>query len=261
MKINAFRQNINKIVALGFLLLGINIYAQHSPLTEKEKATLYPTKEIVSRYHNDWTIKHYKQRIKVFMNEPLDYNGIVFIGNSITEKGRYWSEKFNIPNIYNRGIAGDVSDGVYKRLDEIVYFKPKAVFILIGINDLFNKHYKEGDGRFKYDKIVPSAEYVAKNIIKISKYIHRKSPDTKIYVRTVLPTRRGFINDDVLLVNDFIRAYEAKGYYSVIDLFKQFVDSDGQMVKELTVDGVHLSEAGYKKWVDFEKPIIEKLIE
>ncbi len=260
MKLKLFGKNIKGLIVCCTLLAGINIYAQQTQLTAKDKAKLYPTKEIVSRYHNDWTIKHYKQRIKVFMNEPLDFNGIVFIGNSITEKGRDWSEKFSIPKVYNRGIAGDVSDGVLKRMDEIVYFKPKAVFILIGINDLFNKHYKEGDGRFKYDKIVPSAEYVANNILKAAKYIHRKSPETKIYVRTVLPTRRDFINEDVLLVNQFIKANETKGYYTVIDLFEQFVDSDGEMEKELTVDGVHLSDKGYEKWVDFEKPIIEGLL-
>ncbi len=44
----------------------------------------------------------------------------------------------------------------------------------------------------------------------------------------------------------------------MIDLYSQFVDTDGQMKKDLTVDGVHLTEKGYKKWVDFEKPIIEK---
>ena len=66
----------------------------------------------------------------------MNFNEIVFIGNSITEGGKNWSEKFNIPNIRNRGIGGDVTDGVLERLGEIIFFKPKAVFILIGINDL-----------------------------------------------------------------------------------------------------------------------------
>ncbi len=64
---------------------------------------------------------------------------------------------------------------------------------MIGINDLFNKYYKDGNGRFKYDKIVPSNDYVANNILKITKIIHHKSPNTKIYVRTILPTRRDYM--------------------------------------------------------------------
>ena len=43
--------------------------------------------------------------------------------------------KFNTCK-YNRG-GGDTTDGVLARLDEIIYFKPKAV-LLIGINDLWN---------------------------------------------------------------------------------------------------------------------------
>ncbi len=247
-----------EIILLIMLLICINITAQQQ-LSKKDQSKFYPFNEVVSRYHNDWTIKHYKARIDVFKKAPLGFDGIVFIGNSITEKGRDWTQKTGIANIYNRGIAGDVSDGVLKRLDEVVYFKPKAVFILIGINDLFNKHYKEGDGRFKYDKIVPSAKYVGKNILKITQYIKRKSPDTKIYVRTVLPTNRDYINADVEIVNKVIKENENKGVYTVIDLYKQFVNSKGMMIKELTVDGVHLSEKGYEKWVEFEKPILENI--
>jgi lysophospholipase L1-like esterase len=241
------------------IVFSMNALGQSKPLTVKEKAKLYPTKEIVSHYHNDWTQSHYKKRIEDFENKPLESDEIVFIGNSITEKGRDWTEKFNIAHIRNRGIAGDVTDGVLKRLNEIVYFKPKAVFILIGINDLFNLHHEEAGGNFKYDKIVPSTDYVGKNILKITKIIHRKSPETKIYIQTVLPTRREYLKEDVLSVNKIIKKNEAKGYYKVVDLYSQFVDENGELIKALTVDGVHLSDKGYEKWVKIEKPLIEGL--
>lgn len=53
------------------LILCMNVFSQQTQLTEKEKAKLYPAKAVVSRYHNDWTIKHYRERIKVFMKDPL----------------------------------------------------------------------------------------------------------------------------------------------------------------------------------------------
>ncbi len=236
------------------VVLGITTFGQSMQLLAGEKAKLYPSKEIVSRYHNDWTQRHYRDRIKVFKSEPLNFGDIVFVGNSITEKGRDWSAKFGTVEVRNRGIAGDLTDGVLKRLDEIVYFKPKAVFILIGINDLFNLHHDEAGGNFKYDKIVSSPEYVGKNIVKIAKEIHSKSPDTKIFVRTVLPANRPFLKDDILVVNKIIRANETKGYYKLIDLYTQFVDANGGLTKDLTVDGVHLSEKGYETWVAYEKP-------
>ena len=82
---------------------------------------------------------------------------------------------------------------------------------------------------------------------------------TKIYVRTLLPTQREYLKEDILLVNKIIRKNEAKGYYKVIDLYAQFADIKGELIQQLTNDGVHLNEKGYEKWVNFEKPIIEGL--
>ena len=237
----------------------MNSFGQSSQLSTKELAKLFPAKKIVSRYHNNWTQTYYPKRIQEFKKEPLEFGEIVFIGNSITEGGLDWSGKFGIEHIRNRGIAGDVTDGVMKRLNEITFFKPKAVFILIGINDLFSLHHKEDNPALQYDKVVPSPEYIGKNILKIAKIIHRKSPVTKIYVRTLLPTQREYLKEDILLVNKIIRKNEAKGYYKVIDLYAQFADIKGELIQQLTNDGVHLNEKGYEKWVNFEKPIIEGL--
>lgn len=247
---------MKKIFTTLFLIvLGINSFGQLSERSTK----LYPTKKNVSRYHNNWAQKYYPKRIQEFKQDPLNFGEIVFIGNSITEGGRDWSSKFGIAHIRNRGIAGDVTDGVMKRLNEITYFKPKAVIILIGINDLFSFHHKEDNPALKYDKIVPSPEYIGKNILKIAKIIHRKSPVTKIYVRTLFPTKRAYLKEDILLVNKMIRQNELKGYYKVIDMYAQFVDTKGELVGQFTNDGVHLNDLGYEKWVNFEKPIIAGL--
>ncbi len=243
-----------------FLVFSLAIYGQKNEVTEKQLDKLYPTKEVVTRYHNTWTQKHYRSRIQSFKNEPLQEGEIVFVGNSITEQGRNWSERFGIDHIRNRGIAGDVSSGVLERLDELVYFEPKAIFILIGINDLYNIHHElEKRETIQYDKIIPSAEFVGKNILKITRKLHRKLPDTKIYVRTVMPTRRDFLKAEILEVNALLRKHKDDGVYTLIDFHKLFSDEEGRLIKELTKDGLHLNESGYKKWVEFEKPILMNL--
>lgn len=241
-------------MVLFLIVLDINSFAQ----TTERGAELYPAKIKISRYHNNWTQKYYPKRIQEFKQHPLNFGDIVFIGNSITEGGQDWSSKFGVAHIRNRGIAGDVTDGVLKRLTEIIFFKPKAVFILIGINDLFSLHHKEDNPALKYDKVVPSSNYIGKNILKITKTIHRGSPDTEIYVRTLLPTQRTFLKEDILLLNKMIRQNEQKGYYKAIDLYAQFVDDKGELSGKFTKDGVHLNDSGYEKWVNFEKPIIER---
>ena len=216
--------------------------------TKRGPDSLYPPKNMVIKYHNEWTKNHYANRIDLFKTEPLNDGDNVFLGNSITEGGQDWAGKFGITNIKNRGIGGDGTDGVLNRLDELIHFKPKAIFILIGINDLFNLHYQ---------KEVPSAEYVGNNILKISKILSEKTPNTKIYVQTILPTDAEFMKEYISIVNAIIKANENKGKYKVIDLHTVFADTNDLMKKEFTYDGTHLNDAGYKVWVNFIKQYVD----
>lgn len=236
------KYRIAKILLL-FLLILVSACTSSRNLSKD----LYPSDNLVIQYHSKWTKIYYPKRIKVFMNNPLEQGDIVFLGNSITEQGGDWSAKFGRSDIKNRGIGGDVTDGVLARLEEIVHAKPKAVFIMIGINDINNWNLNWG---------IPSPEYVGNNIPKIAKAIHRKSPKTKIYIQTVLPTDLPAVKDAIITVNDIIKAHEAKGHYQVIDLYSKFVAPNGLIKSELTSDGIHLTAQGYALWVETLKETI-----
>jgi lysophospholipase L1-like esterase len=204
--------------------------------------SLYPAANVVVKYHNnDWSRNNYIQRIQSFKNDPLKMGEIVFIGNSLTEQGGDWSVKFGMKGIRNRGIAGDVSDGVLLRLDELTYYKPKSVFLLIGVNDIFNL---QGGGG------IPSADYIANNILKIAKKIKAGSPGTNVYVQTILPSTAA-LTSNTLLINALIKRNGQSGDYETIDLYTAFNNGQGVMRPELTTDGLHLNDAGYKVWVNF----------
>jgi lysophospholipase L1-like esterase len=207
---------------------------------------LYPSEDLVIENHDDWGAGNYKKVIKEFKSNPLNYGDIVFLGNSITEGGKDWSKRLNYPNIKNRGIGGDVTDGVLARLDEIIYFKPKAVFLLIGINDL----------RYNDNPNNPSAEYIANNVIKISQVINAKTPKTKIYVQTVLPIEKEKFKNNILKVNEIIKANEKENPYQIIDLYSIFINENGLIKSGLSTDGIHLNEKGYDAWVEFIKPVV-----
>ena len=93
---------------------------------------LYPSEDLTIANHSNWTKTHYPKRIAEFKANSLNFNDIVFIGNSITEQGEDWALKVNNPKARNRGIAGDTSDGIIARLNEITFYKPEKVFLLIG---------------------------------------------------------------------------------------------------------------------------------
>ena len=128
---------------------------------------------------------------------------------------------------------------------EITYFRPKAIFLLIGINDLWNN-----------SPMVPTPEYIGINIVRISEAILSDSPTTKVYVQTVLPTEKELYINCINTVNKIIKVNSISKKYKVIDLHSVFINEKGLIKEDLTTDGIHLNEKGYQTWTEFIKPTI-----
>lgn len=197
--------------------------------------TLYPAPTLRIATHNDFTRRNYPNHIKQFKEHPLQMYDIVFLGNSITQLGGDWGKRLGNPAVKNRGIAGDVTDGVLARLGEICYIKPTAVFLEIGINDLFN------------DTLTP--ERTARNIIKIGENIHRRSPSTKFVFETIFPTNRDSLIKKIRKTNLLVRKYKPGQWFSIIDSHPVFAGKNDLMIKAYTKDGIHPNEKGYRLWI------------
>jgi len=228
----------NKLLLAALLFFGISSICQ----SQRIPVGVYPPADLIIPDLSPGTQTYYPKRIAEFKKNPLEPNDIVFIGCSVTELGGDWGIRFNSPIIKNRGISGDVTSGVLARLGEIDYFKPSAVFILIGLNDLF-----AGE----------TADFVVNNIIKIVQNIRQNTPGTKIYVQTILPTLHYYMVDKIKAVNDGLRKNAAANNYTLIDLHIFFADGSDLIKKEyVTLDSVHLTPEGYKTWVNAEKRYI-----
>jgi lysophospholipase L1-like esterase len=226
---------------------------------------LYPDSTAVIKYQLDWQRNFYKKKIKEYKDNPIGKNKIVFLGNSITYSMRHWDKKFNVKNIVNRGISGDYSDGILERLDEIIYYKPLAVFLLIGLNDFFDDNTTR-PGR--------TPEYVAKNILTAAKTIKQESPETKIFIQTILPINNQQYLDEKPQVNFLWTNYypsvnqqvnetnkilKENNEFEIIDLHPLYLNNDRSMKRNLSKDGVHLNENGYNIWIDRVKPLIDRV--
>jgi lysophospholipase L1-like esterase len=214
--------------------IGANSKVTNSPIVIP--GNLYPSPDVPVATHNDWTKNNYPKMIAMFKKEPLHMHDIVFLGNSITRQGGDWGKRLNDSTIRNRGIAGDVTDGVIHRLGEITFIQPKAVFLEIGINDLFN------------DTLSPKR--TADNILKIATLIHQQSPATKIYVQTVFPTDKDSLISRIRETNAIVSNAKHK-VFTLLDTHRLFADEHDKMKKIYTKDGVHLTDVGYDVWVDF----------
>ena len=210
--------------------------------------------------------QYYNKRCSDFNESPIGFDKIVFLGDSITEAGEDWNKYFNTQNIVNRGISGDTTEGVLARLSEICYYKPLAVFLLIGINDIFNT---DSPNR---DNITP--KYVGDNIIHIAATV-LEHLSTNFFIQTTLPINNRvyfdekdwFPNHSVPLpdqINEINTLIKEKGQHksiTIIDLHSAFVDENGLLNKTFTPDGVHLNNAGYEKWTEFIRNDIRSLTE
>ena len=191
---------------------------------------------------------YYYQRKTLFEKLPNSANEIIFLGNSISD-GCNWSELFTNPHIINRGISGDVTDGVLDRLNEVTESKPAAIFIMIGVNDLAR-------GR--------SVEYIVSNYQQMLERIVSDSKETKIYVQSVLPVNDEFqkfknhVNKtkQILAVNEELKKMSKNYGATYIDLFSVFSIDDNKLNPAYTNDGLHLTGEGYLLW----KSVVEKYI-
>lgn len=193
---------------------------------------------------------YWMQRATLFEVLPVSPNDIIFLGNSITDGGE-WCELIGEPNVKNRGISGDIVEGVRKRLDAVTKGKPKKIFLLIGINDI-------ADGI--------DVDTIADNYERLVNEILTASPDTRLYLQSVMPvdtrdTRfKGLIgrDDRIPVLNEKIRNIAKRKNLTYIDLWPVLADSDGRLDRRYSNDGLHLLGDGYLQWVSIVKPFINE---
>jgi lysophospholipase L1-like esterase len=188
-------------------------------------------KKEFSNYHQD--------RVSLFQEKGMEVNSIVFVGDSLTDNNE-WNESFAYQNIYNRAIGGDSTSALLDGLNTITKYKPEKIFLMIGINDFLLEN--------------KAKEEVLSNYKKIISEIKKESPDTIVYVQSVLPVNtqmsmfKDFNNQDVIWLNDQLKKLAEEDSLQYIDLFSLFANSSNELDPKVTHDGVHLNGKSYKLW-------------
>lgn len=222
---------IASIVFNILFLLGVGIMALVIP-------------DMIKKHRVDKFTATYNRQVSVFEAMPKQDGAIVFLGNSITEDGR-WGELFGKANILNRGIGGDKTVGLLGRIDEVTRHQPTKLFIAIGTNDL-NK------------KIM--IEEIMQDYTRLLDIIKEDSPTTKVYLQSVLPVgkkaRKGK-NEAIIALNEQIKVAAQKRNMAYIDLHSGFKDASGELNLAYSNDDLHLNGKGYFLW----KKLIKKFVE
>jgi len=170
---------------------------------------------------------------------------IVFIGNSITDM-HCWPEAFKTSDgrylpIVNRGNSGTYSTEQSNNLESYIAGKPKKVFMMIGTNDIATS----GGLNFSGEQVL---QYVKSMVDRI----HMRSPQTKIYLYSILNNKtNNRVEATWLHTNKIVKEYvEAQDveWLTYIDLYDKLTGVAQGGV--WSYDYLHLTAAAYKVWCE-----------
>lgn len=161
----------------------------------------------------------------------------------------------------NQGISGETSAGLLRRLKLFDQTQPATIFVLVGINDLIRG---------------VSEETLLANHREIMQHLKVAHPQAQIIVQSILPhagnqfmvqaqasTAAGVVQSSypvwvprlALVTNRYIRQLNQQleviakeEGVDYLDLYPSFADANGDLLPDLSTDGLHLSQKGYQVW-------------
>lgn len=183
----------------------------------------------------------YYRKLDWFMRYPAKECDIVFAGDSLTDWG-FWNEMFPEYPVLNRGIGNERIKGLYSRLENLVEGHPAKIFIMIGTNDLPHLMFHDDRYILTYYKLI---------LNKIKTY----SPETRVYIQSILPRQKIFARRIVKL-NQELKTIASEFDIPFIDIYSHLVGEEGELRRDFTNDKLHLMAEGYRLWGGVVRPYV-----
>ncbi len=167
---------------------------------------------------------------------------VVFFGDSITDSW-HLNEYFGNQDYLNRGISGQITGQMLGRMmADVVNLKPDAMILLAGTNDIARGVSVEAIEN-NITMIADLADtYRIKpifcSILPVDDYHKASNPS---YERT--SARPPAV---ILRLNAWLAEFCRSRRYTYIDYFSSMVDSSGMLQADVTEDGLHPNDKGYR---------------
>lgn len=193
----------------------------------------------LQRYY-DTKVAAFEEENKTIEKGSID---VAFIGDSLTDHydvARFYEGLVTL----NRGIAGDNTYGLYRRLQVSLYdVQPKVVVLLIGSNNLCGMMQN-------YEDILIS--------------MRENMPNTHIVIQSVPPmdgSLRKWNNGIIAYNNVEVKALAEKYGCEYVDTFTYLLDHERNVLRaEYTYDGLHFVDAGYEVITAQIRPVLDRLL-
>ncbi|MFF2052422.1 SGNH/GDSL hydrolase family protein [Leifsonia sp. NPDC058194] len=169
---------------------------------------------------------------------------LALIGDSLTQGGD-WGALLPGETVWNFGVAGDTTDDVLARLDDVIGSAPATVALLIGTNDLAWRR---------------SAEHVVRNVETALVTLRKELPEVRILAQSVLPRAVEFA-DQIKDINRHLWQFAPTVHAGWLDLWPAMALEDGELNPAYTEDRLHLNAEGYRVWAGELAPALERVRE
>lgn len=168
---------------------------------------------------------------------------LVMFGDSITEWAP-WADIFRDISMVNRGLAGDTTSGMLRRIDTTLNVNPKLVCFMAGINDLAQGY----DVDHIYQNYIDMLEVWQENDIRIL-------VQSTLYVGSKLQG----LNPSVERLNRKISEYCDQQGIAFLDV-NSVLSPNGLLSNEYSCDDLHLNAKAYQAWAEVLQSTIEELL-
>lgn len=181
--------------------------------------------------------------------------GIAFIGDSIVENFPTDELLRDYP-VFNRGFSGDTTAEMLSRLDYTVFsLRPAHVYALIGTNDLGQKK---------------DQKEILQNLKALHAKIRGSLPECRVHLLSVLPVNpedkkshpeyaymaAGRENGEIVRLNAAYSDLAAEFGWEFVDVYGGMCDERGFLKAAYTVEGLHLTIAGYRRLTELLHPYL-----
>lgn len=197
------------------------------------------------------------ERHNLFLKEAADHPGckLLFLGSSTTDfwpkRGKSSWEKLAAYEPLDFGVSGDRTEHVIWRIThgELEGIHPKVVVIQIGTNNI---------GHSAEEK----PEWVAAGIGKIVQIVRSKLPESKILLLGIFPcdVKGSRKRDGVAAVNAIVAKLNEPPVIRYLDISAAFLDTEGEIPKDVMPDHQHPSAKGYEIWYEKMLPVLKDLM-
>ncbi|MFA0235435.1 SGNH/GDSL hydrolase family protein [Vibrio sp. 10N.222.55.C7] len=168
---------------------------------------------------------------------------LVMFGDSITEWAP-WADIFRDISMVNRGLAGDTTTGMLRRIDTTLNVKPKLVCFMAGINDLAQGY----DVDHIYQNYIDMLKVWQENEIRIL-------VQSTLYVGSKLQG----LNPSVELLNSKLSEYCTQQGIAFLDV-NSVLSPNKLLSNKYSCDDLHLNAKAYQTWAEILQPTIAELL-